>query len=275
MEHCGKLAKETGASASDLFKNYLKLMRKYADYFFSKPWPEKPDKPHTSLLEFISEEDEKFIRASKGYEEECEHFTIVCLRRNISMEGFDSEGFISDFNFLGNLPCWDCVVSDVMWLRNQVKLVEQSNIELEGKMKSEDPSLLTRESYEHQKKPEVIREDKMLIVNLKFFEEFGEAEGKSCEVKNKYKCPYKEESERLIKNGRLAEALWHYIEWYDEYWNRSLSFTPPASDLKWHHYDEPGIIDVTSYYDILKAINDGRLKRIVKECKEYEKAHKG
>jgi hypothetical protein len=41
--------------------------------------------------------------------------------------------------------------------------------------------------------------------------------------------------------------------------------------MKWYHYNETPIIDVTSYDDILKAIDDGRLNRIIDEHKRYMK----
>jgi hypothetical protein len=37
---------------------------------------------------------------------------------------------------------------------------------------------------------------------------------------------------------------------------------------------EPGIIDVASYDDVVKAIDDGRMERIVKEYELYEKEYK-
>jgi len=65
--------------------------------------------------------------------------------------------------------------------------------------------------------------------------------------------------------------LWQHIQWYDYHWNRSLTFTPAASERKWYHYDEPPIIDVTSYDDIIRAIDDGRLDRIIDEHTRYMK----
>jgi len=45
--------------------------------------------------------------------------------------------------------------------------------------------------------------------------------------------------------------------------------------MKWYHYGEPSIIDVTSYEDVLKAIEDGRLKKIIEERERYEEEHNG
>jgi hypothetical protein len=41
--------------------------------------------------------------------------------------------------------------------------------------------------------------------------------------------------------------------------------------MKWYHYGEPSIIDVTSYDDALKAREDGRLERIIQEHERYMK----
>jgi hypothetical protein len=41
--------------------------------------------------------------------------------------------------------------------------------------------------------------------------------------------------------------------------------------LKWYHYGEASIIDVTSFDDIVKAIEDGRFDRIVEEHERYMK----
>jgi hypothetical protein len=105
MEYCNELGMEAGVSAAEVLKNYLELMKKYADYFFSKPWSEKLDK----RFEF-SDHDVEFLAGSKNYKDESERFTLVCLRRNMSMEGFDSQGFTEDFKCHGSEKCWGCSV---------------------------------------------------------------------------------------------------------------------------------------------------------------------
>jgi len=45
--------------------------------------------------------------------------------------------------------------------------------------------------------------------------------------------------------------------------------------LKWHQHGESSILDVTYYEDILEAIEDGRMERIIEERKKYEKEYKG
>jgi hypothetical protein len=38
-----------------------------------------------------------------------------------------------------------------------------------------------------------------------------------------------------------------------------------------YHFDEPSIIDVTSYEDVLKALEDGRMDKIANEYIKYNK----
>jgi len=44
--------------------------------------------------------------------------------------------------------------------------------------------------------------------------------------------------------------------------------------MKWYHFCEPRVVDVTDYDDIVKALDDGRMERIVKEYERYEKEYK-
>ncbi|NWF87758.1 hypothetical protein HXY32_08140 [Candidatus Bathyarchaeota archaeon] len=270
VEYCQKLSGEIGKPATHIFKEFLELMRKYADYFFGRPWPEKLDKRFDP-----SNADSSFIKSSKNYNEECERFTVVCLRRNMSLEGFDADGFNEDFGFYGKKACWDCVVPDAMWLREEIKRIEEAITKIEEGMKAQEPSYVISSMYAMYRRPDVVRRNKMNYVELRLYEEEGGAEGKVCEVRNKYRCPYGEETNELIECGRIAKFVWRQIEWYDLHWNTSETFRPAASEIKWYHYGEPSIIDVTSYEDVLKAVEDGRLERIIEERVKYEKEHKG
>ena len=267
IEYCEKKAEETGGSASEMFKHYLELMKKYEDYFFGKPWPEMLD------YQFVrrGQEELDFIEAGGSYAEKCERFAVVCLRDAISLEGFDSECFEEHAGCLGDVPCWDCVVPAATSLRKEIAEDEQRKRENEEGMKSAEPSWITKKMHEYYKRPDVVRSDKMRLVKLRFYEDVGSAEGKSCEVRDKYRCPYKEESEQLIKDGWLAEAIWTHIKWYDNHWNPQTTWRPALIYMKWYHFGEPGIIDVASYDDVIKAIGDGRLERIMEEHKKYMK----
>jgi len=80
-EWISKLKKKE--SASEIFKRFLGLMNKYADYFFSMPWPQKYDfKEATTFtdedVDFLFEREEDFADR---------HMT-VCLKKNMYLEGF-------------------------------------------------------------------------------------------------------------------------------------------------------------------------------------------
>jgi len=271
-EYCQKISGETGKPAAEIFKEFLELMKKYADFFFREPWPEEPNKSYS--LEWFVGDELDFIKGTKTYKDECERFTVLCLKRNISLKGFDAQGFEEDFDWFGKLACWHCAVPDAASLREYIKRIEEDIRKNEEEMKKNEPSWIAREMYEYYKRPNVFRENKMKYVELRLYEDLGMAEGKSCDVKNKYKCPYEEQANELIENGRVAKFVWRVIWWYDFHWNPSETFRPSADEMKWYHYGEPSIIDVTSYEDVLKAIEDGRLKKIIEERKRYEKEHK-
>lgn len=99
----------------------------------------------------------------------------------------------------------------------------------------------------------------------------GDGEEPTCNVINYFKCPYSEDRDTLIEYGSMNKQLWKHIVWYDTHWNRNPSIEHPASEMKWYHFDEPPILDVTDYNDIEKAMEDGRLKRIVEEHERYTK----
>jgi len=265
IEHCAKLSEETGKPADEIFKNYLELMNKHADYFSARPWPET-----RQVKPWLKREDLEFIEGAGSHEERLERFTLVCLRGNISLEGFNSELFRENFASYGGRECRRCSVPEAMRIREYVELEEQQMREIEEDLKRENPSWLSKSMSEHNKKPDVVKAFKMVRVELRLYEEIG-AKGKSCEVKNKYKCPYRELSEKLIKGGRFANALWGHIRWYDRHWNCPKGSYASGEDAKWYHCDEPSLMDVTSYEGIRKAIKDGTLRKIVKEHKKYVK----
>lgn len=269
-KYCQKVSSETERIAAEIFREFLELIKKYADYFFSEPWSQKLDKRFE-----LSDADLGFIKGGKSYGEECERFTVVCLRRNMSLEGFDAEGFEEDFNWYGKVACLDCVIPDAVSLREHIKRLEEAIRKNEEEMKQKEPSWIARQMYEYYRRPNVVRENKMRYVELRLYDDLGLAEGKSCDVRNKYKCPYGDQTNELIESGRVAKFVWRIVWWYDLHWNPSEIFRPSAAEMKWYHYDEPSIIDVTSYEDILKAIEDGRLKKIIEEHKRYKEEHKG
>lgn len=88
MEMCKWESKETGKPATDIFKRYLGLMDKYADYFFSEPWPKDYDYGRATTftdddLDFLLESDEGLL----------ERFHTMCLKKNMCLE----HGFMGYF----------------------------------------------------------------------------------------------------------------------------------------------------------------------------------
>ena len=88
-------------------------------------------------------------------------------------------------------------------------------------------------------------------------------------ILNFFKCPYGDEYKALLDDGRPASEPLEHLEWYNTHWNRNSTFIPAQDDMKWYHFNEPPIIDVTRYEDICKALDDGRLDKIVAEHKRY------
>jgi len=185
------------------------------------------------------------------------------------LEGFDGERFDENLKFYGRKECWDCVVPDAVRLRQYVKDVEEDIKKYEEEVKGENPSWIAVRMSEHYRKPEEVKHRKFTLVELKVYEDVGEAEGKSCSVENRYKCPYGARSKKLIEAGGLAKFVWKEIRWYDHHWNPIGDHVSAVGVTKWDHFDEPGIIDVTSYEDIVKAVDDGRFDKIFEEHKKY------
>jgi hypothetical protein len=118
------------------------------------------------------------------------------------------------------------------------------------------------------------KQDAMRQVEWRIYNELGEASNRTCEIHNYFRCPYGDAWRQLLQDGGDAYWLWEHIHWYDRHWNRSHTFTPAANEHEWYHYDEPPIIDVTSYDDIIRAIDDGRLDKIIEEHIRYMKETK-
>lgn len=82
MRTCELLSEELEKPATEIFKSFLELMNKYADYFFSKPWPEKYNYDEATTF---TDEDVEFL--SEGEDEEfSDRYTTVCLKKNMNLE---------------------------------------------------------------------------------------------------------------------------------------------------------------------------------------------
>jgi hypothetical protein len=84
MAECEEMSKKTDKPAVQIFKEYLALMDKYSDYFFSEPWPEKYD---YDLATTFTDEDMAFLDANEDEYEE--RFVTLCLKKNMSLEGYN------------------------------------------------------------------------------------------------------------------------------------------------------------------------------------------
>lgn len=103
MQTCELLSKESGRPAKGIFRSFLELMSKYADYFFSQPWPRKYD--YTEATSF-SDEDVDFLLENE--KEFADRFTTVCLKKNMCL----------DFGFMGNFGMfWTEKAFDEMFVR--------------------------------------------------------------------------------------------------------------------------------------------------------------
>jgi len=268
IETCDELSVDWEKPADEIFKDFLKMMKKYSDFFFSKPFPESLLK-HPKLG--FEDEEYEFIKSAESYRDECNRFLVVCLRRNMSMKGFDKERFLANYKFYGGYECYYCLVPEVMKLREEWNKYEDLKRKVYEEVESGNPSEYAEMWHEHLERPDVVKYYRMLAVKLWLFEEKAKNKGKTCKVQNKYQCPYGADSRKLIEKGWLIKKIWDIIEWYDTHWHRYPYIVPLRDEMKWYHYDEPDIIDVTSIEDIEKAFDDGRIGRIIDEYIKYVK----
>lgn len=77
----------TDETATEIFKEYLRLMDKYSDYFFSEPWPKKFDYKRVTTF---TREDLDFIDENEDEYED--RVMTVFLKKNISFAGFAIKG---------------------------------------------------------------------------------------------------------------------------------------------------------------------------------------
>lgn len=89
MQTCELLSKEWEKSATEIFQEFLELMNKYADYFFSQPWPKKYD--HEEATTF-TDEDVEFLSEGGG-KEASDRLLTVALKKNLFLDG----GFMGYF----------------------------------------------------------------------------------------------------------------------------------------------------------------------------------
>jgi len=99
METCEWLSKELDKPATEIFKDFLELMNKYADYFFSKPWPEKYEYAEATTF---TDADMDFLFEGKN-NELLDRYMTVCLKKNVNME----DGFQGYFGIYWTRQAFD------------------------------------------------------------------------------------------------------------------------------------------------------------------------
>ncbi len=114
------------------------------------------------------------------------------------------------------------------------------------------------------------RQHGMQKTEFRLYNEIAGAKNRTCEIINYFRCPYGNERDQLTEAGYKAQELWNHVQWYNTHWNRTHSYSIFEPERKWFHWEEPGIIDVTNLEDITRAINDGRLDKIITEHERYK-----
>lgn len=79
-----KLGEKRSETPQELFSEYMSLMDRYEDYFFSEPWPEEYDKGAAMT---ITDEDEAFLFGN--IKEFYDRRMTVCLKKNMYLGGFE------------------------------------------------------------------------------------------------------------------------------------------------------------------------------------------
>ena len=167
----------------------------------------------------------------------------------------------------GRHRCWWCVINQAEYAKKEIDRRDRYWQEHGGEAGKEQHYQELGEPYASNSR----REDAIRHVEWRIYNELGGANDRRCEVVNYFHCPYGDEWRQLQLDGYDAYCLWEHIEWYDRHWTPSTTHTPPAAEMKWYHFNEPPIIDVTCYDDIIQAIEDGRLDKITEEHTRYMK----
>jgi len=167
----------------------------------------------------------------------------------------------------GKMICWGCVIHRAQDAKKEIDRHDRYWQEHGGEAAKEGWYQEAGEPYTSSFR----KHDAMRQVEWRIYNELAEANNRTCEALNYFRCPYGDARDQLLQDGDDAQQLWQHIYWYDIHWNRNHTFTPAAGEREWYHYDEPPIIDVTSYDDIIRAIDDGRLDRIIDEHTRYMK----
>jgi len=159
---------------------------------------------------------------------------------------------------LGNHRCFDCVIRKASELRVEV--------EERRRLRDENRDFYERE-LSSEKSREFERQDRLKVTEYRLYNDVGGEEGRVCpldeEKRDFFKCPFGDEAEALVEDGRAVQALWRHLKWYDyRHWQLSTRVTAG---------DETPLVDPADYNDILKAIDDGRFEKVIEEHEAYMK----
>ena len=163
--------------------------------------------------------------------------------------------------------CWHCAIPQAEDAKKEIDRLDRYWQEHGGIAGKEKHYEWLGEPYASSNR----REDAMQQVEWRIYNELGGADGRTCEVVNYFHCPYGDEWRRLQQDGRSVYFLWKHIDWYDRHWTPSLTTTPTPDEMKWYHFKEPQIIDVTNYDDVIRALEDDRIDKIIDEHLRYMK----
>ncbi len=199
IEHCNKVGDRTGRSGAKILHEYLKLMKRYAGYFFNSAWPQKPVQ-HSGGF-WLDDDESTFLFGRRSYKEEVERFIVILLKRNMSLEGFDGDRFDSQFDFYGRIMCGGCVVRDAMYDREYLRKLAEANAETAEKHRLDPQDTFWAQCYVYSISADCVKNEKMKRVGLEFMEKEGGAEGKTCDVWNKCLCPFGAKSSELVGLG--------------------------------------------------------------------------
>jgi hypothetical protein len=166
-----------------------------------------------------------------------------------------------------HMICWNCVINIAQEAKKELDRLARFWSESGGEAAKQRFFEEAGEPYTSSFR----RSDGMRQVEWRIYNELAEANNRTCEVMNYFHCPFGDAWHQLLEDGRDAKNIWEHIQWYDDHWNRNTYYTPRESEMKWYHYNEPPIIDVANYDDILRAIDDGRLDKIITEHLRYMK----
>ena len=161
--------------------------------------------------------------------------------------------------------CMSCAIHNAQGMKQVIDRAKEHWAKQGGKQKFYD--CCEKAEAEKFRLNDAIEQMKFRILN----EQAG-ANDRTCDVLNFFNCPYGKEYLTLIKAGGAAQELFTNLDWYHTHWHRDLNSIPSQSEMKWYHYSDSEIIDLTNFEDVKKAAEDGRVRKIATEREAYSKA---